>query len=315
MASTFHDSALGTRDATGGALATTDALTVTAGDLVWGIAKWEANDGASMTMDTGAATPQFNTANDKQIGSGTGFASQTFWWIATSTGTINPRMVPSSNVDFSQIRAMSFTPSAFKSLTKGAVNTNTGSSTTPTSGSASIIAGGVVVGGMGLFGSNTLTPGTGWTEPAEFNVSTTAHAEYRLPTSAGSFNADGTLSGSIQWTDQIAVFDEIGLTITLVSPWLMYDTQTGVLVQGILFGASQGTGSVTISPSDNVADAGAVTQTVTAWADTSISFTAVRGSLGTGTLYLFATDGSGNSNASGYPVQFVGSARLAWTKA
>ena len=103
-------------------------------------------------------------------------------------------------------------------------------------------------------------------------------------------------------------------TVTVVSPWLIYDTQTGILVLGTTFEASQGTGTVIISPTDDVADAGAVTQTVTAWADTSITITAVRGSLGTGTLYLFVTNNTGDSNASGYPVKFVTSAKLAWTR-
>jgi hypothetical protein len=38
----------------------------------------------------------------------------------------------------------------------------------------------------------------------------------------------------------------------------------------------------------------------------------VRSTLGQGTLYLFVTNNSGDSNASGYPVQIIGSGSLAW---
>jgi hypothetical protein len=48
-----------------------------------------------------------------------------------------------------------------------------------------------------------------------------------------------------------------------------------------------------------------VTQTVTSWSDTSITITAVKGSLALSTnLYLFVEENTGNSNASGHVVQF-----------
>lgn len=50
----------------------------------------------------------------------------------------------------------------------------------------------------------------------------------------------------------------------------------------------------------------AVEQTVTAWGDTQITFTADQDTLGAGVgLYLFVENDSGNSNASGFPVQFT----------
>lgn len=85
---------------------------------------------------------------------------------------------------------------------------------------------------------------------------------------------------------------------------LVHAGQTGVVITGTGFGASQGAGSVKISPSNNVADGGAVTQTVTAWSDTSITITVVPGGLSLDTnLYLFVTNNDGNSNASGMVVQ------------
>lgn len=87
--------------------------------------------------------------------------------------------------------------------------------------------------------------------------------------------------------------------------------ETGITITGTNFGASQGSGSVKISPTDNVADSNAVTQTVTAWSDTSITFTCVRGSLALNTnLYLFVTSDGAYSNASGHVVQIAGTRKL-----
>ena len=65
-----------------------------------------------------------------------------------------------------------------------------------------------------------------------------------------------------------------------------------------------------ISPTDNVADPDAITQTISGagWSDTSIEFTAVK-NYGQYTLpsntncYLFVTNNSSQSNASGHVVQ------------
>lgn len=82
------------------------------------------------------------------------------------------------------------------------------------------------------------------------------------------------------------------------------DAETGISITGTNFGATQGAGKVWISPTDNVNDAQRVEQTVTAWGDTSITFTAVRGILGRGTYYLFVVNNGGSSNASGRAVTF-----------
>lgn len=83
-----------------------------------------------------------------------------------------------------------------------------------------------------------------------------------------------------------------------------YAGQTAVTIVGTNFGASQGTGFVKIAPSDNIADAGAVSQTVTAWSDTSITITVVKGSLSLDTnLYLFVKNNAGASNSAGKVLQ------------
>lgn len=68
-----------------------------------------------------------------------------------------------------------------------------------------------------------------------------------------------------------------GLTITSVTPSTFDSGVEGIVIAGTGFGASQGSSTVTI---------GSTAQTVTAWSDTSITFTSVRGSesMGAGTL-------------------------------
>lgn len=207
--SSFHDSALGDNDASGTTLPTTDGLAVTVGDKVWGIAKWEGDGTETCTMDTGASTPQFSIANANLDGAGGAISSCTFHWTATATGTINPRMVTSVATSFRRIEAISVTPAAGKTLELGAVNAAIGTSSTPSAGAASATAAGVSFTGFGLFGSRTLTPGSGWTEPAEFNPSRPIHSEYQLQSGAGSLTGNGTLDSSIEWTAQLAIFNEV----------------------------------------------------------------------------------------------------------
>jgi hypothetical protein len=104
--------------------------------------------------------------------------------------------------------------------------------------------------------------------------------------------ADGTVGGAAP-------------TITDAGDGTFTNGETGIVITGTNFGASQGTGSVKISPTDNVADAGAITQTVTAWGATSVTITAVRSTLALNTpCYLFVTADGNYTNASGLPVSF-----------
>ena len=86
--------------------------------------------------------------------------------------------------------------------------------------------------------------------------------------------------------------------------------EVGVTITGTNFGSSQGTGFVKISPTDDINNANAVTQTVSGtWTDTSIPITIVRGSsvplpLFTN-LYLFVQNDSASSNAAGYVHQLT----------
>jgi hypothetical protein len=92
----------------------------------------------------------------------------------------------------------------------------------------------------------------------------------------------------------------------------VYDGQTGVVIAGAVFGAAHtGTADVIISPTNNIADAAAVTQVQTAWSATSVQITANLASFGFFTnLYLFIRNSSGASNASGFVIQREARARL-----
>lgn len=210
---TLHDTALVNGDGTSvTTISTADALAVTAGDLVFAQVKWEGSTGATANMDTGASTPAFTSINANLSHSNGQLHCQTFAWIATSTGTVNPRAVFDFAREWVSIRAFSITPTASKNFNLSLVNVNAaqGTSTTPSAGSASAGAAGAAFATFGLYGSVTLTPGTGWTQPAEFSASDADKAEYRLQTGAGSLTGDGTLSGGIEWVAQLAIFDEEG---------------------------------------------------------------------------------------------------------
>jgi hypothetical protein len=77
------------------------------------------------------------------------------------------------------------------------------------------------------------------------------------------------------------------------------------VITGLGFAQTQGTGSVIISPTDDVNDAAAVTQTVTSWATNSVTFTAKQvAMLVNAQCYLFVKSSFGLANASGWPVTF-----------
>lgn len=76
-----------------------------------------------------------------------------------------------------------------------------------------------------------------------------------------------------------------------------------VNIDGTLFGSSQGSGSVKISPSNNVADSGAFTASVNSWADTQINITMPGVSPLLTNMFAFVTNDLGLSNATGYTIQ------------
>lgn len=80
------------------------------------------------------------------------------------------------------------------------------------------------------------------------------------------------------------------------------DKDTGVVITGSGFEASQGTGKVEIGDNADYATANKVEQTVTGWGDTSITITADLGAQSPGAKWLFVTNDSAERNDPGFAV-------------
>ncbi len=119
---------------------------------------------------------------------------------------------------------------------------------------------------------------------------------------------DGGTNNDIEWAAQLIDISGLGAVGTvevadITTPVGHADAET---ISGSGFEAAQGTGSVVISPADDINDVGAVTQTIDSWANTSIGITVARGALNLDTnLYLFVKNDSGDSNTSGFVIQIV----------
>jgi hypothetical protein len=146
-------------------------------------------------------------------------------------------------------------------------------------------------------------------EPGTWNFSSTADTTYssglvglfaRNPNGVKTFTRFGVgTAGDAAPTSATST-----PTISSVSDATIEPGQTGVVITGTGFSSSGNT--VRISPTNNVADAGAVTQTITAQSTTSITITGVKGALAFETgAFLFVTNNASASNASGTSVQFV----------
>jgi len=94
--------------------------------------------------------------------------------------------------------------------------------------------------------------------------------------------------------------------ILSLSDTSLYDGQLAVEITSAgPFNASQGTGKVIVCPTNDVLDVNAVEQTVTAWFNTSITFTAVRSTIDYNTnVYLFVVNSDGHSTDSGTLITF-----------
>jgi hypothetical protein len=126
-----------------------------------------------------------------------------------------------------------------------------------------------------------------------------------LDSTVGSYTLTPFNSPTAGATEPADISGVVTPTITNAGDELFDDGETGITITGTGFGASQGSGSVRISPTDAVGNGSAVVQTVTAWSDTSSTFTASKGALSASTnYYLFVTNGTSQSNTSGYVVQF-----------
>ena len=91
--------------------------------------------------------------------------------------------------------------------------------------------------------------------------------------------------------------------ITLVTPSQLYDTLSGVVLQGSNFGSNRGQGIVELNSSINGTGVSSL-QGVTSWGDSSITINVVRGLVPLGTAYLFVRNDSG-LRSIGYGITLV----------
>jgi hypothetical protein len=207
---TLNDTALASNDASGTTLSTDDALNVTAGDLVVAGVKFEGAT-TTVTFDTGGSTPVFSVANAVFHHAATNdLNGATAYWIATSSGTVTPRVVLGASRAFRKLKAYSFTPAGGTTLQLGNVAaTEQVATDTPSAGSAAATAAGVAVVFFQCYGSEALTPGTGWSEAAEFDITDAQTTEYQLQTGAVTLTGDGSFGvGSEDVISQMAIFNQ-----------------------------------------------------------------------------------------------------------
>ena len=110
-----------------------------------------------------------------------------------------------------------------------------------------------------------------------------------------------------------ALFSTTSSIVTVTNVPDLYGNNVAT-VTGTGFGTNRGSGQVYIAPTDSIADANKVAQTILSWSDTSIVMTVARGNLNYNTnLYLFVVKDGGAANSSGYVVQIKSGITLTWT--
>lgn len=142
----------------------------------------------------------------------------------------------------------------------------------------------------------TLTPLTNYTSANSISSATPAFQHcvvYRDTTTAAAFTPGWTMSAAAQWEVLGFVIKGTTSAPTITGVSTATPNRSGSLViTGVNFGASQGTGSVSLG--------GTTPQTVTAWADTSITITVGRGAnkYGVAESLIVTVNGGATSNTS-----------------
>jgi hypothetical protein len=193
------------------------------------------------------------------------------------------------------------------SVSQGAAAASGTSESQSSGGAPSVTLSPVVVGGvMVAIGANRVAAAwnsltAGWTEQFDETQGSAGMLFATADIDATSETVSTADPGEHAFA-AIALSPITGVTITDAGDELYANGETGIVIDGTGFSGSGNT--VKISPTNNVADGAAVTQTITAQGTTQITFTVVKGSLSLYTnLYLFVTNGSAQSNASGRVVQ------------
>lgn len=303
----------------------THSLAVTAGDWIVVVAGYNRVSAVAMSLSDTAGNSW------SQVGTEIDVPSSDDWWEvwmakATTTGTITITINYSPGSAYPGIWAAAI--SGLKSDTplvdwsnnaQASPGTGTGAINSGTAKNSSANPNLVLAFAQGS-GNSAPNTTTGWTDLGKFwtydgDTTGSLRVVHKRTTSAASQQATFTAAsglGSDSYSAFMLILEEdVGggggaPTITDAGDELFNPGETGVSVTGTNFKASQGSGKVWLSPTDNVSDASRVQQTVTGWSDTSVVLTVAAGSLPRNTnLYLFVVNDDGQANAAGYVVQIA----------
>lgn len=246
--------------------ATSAGFNLSTGRLVAVRVKWEAANGTCTVADTAGNT---YTPATKQRDATHEISTQWFYCLSTTFGNASniwTATLPTGSL-YRDIVAFIYTPGGIASFIgeSGAAQVSADTHAV----SAAITAGTLAVCGGSENVGQAATPDSGWTEQSDVAANAT-HSFDRIDAPGGTVTPGFTFATSTAWTIAGITFSDAGTgpVITGLSTGTPSPGDS-LVITGTAFGASQGAGSVTI---------GGVTQTVTAWADTSITVTVVRGS-------------------------------------
>lgn len=278
----FHDTAKGFNNASGTSVGTTDTLAVTAGDLIYVCCKWEGANGAVATVSDGVDT--YVEATAVQNHTNNDLHERTLWTTASTTGSRTITFNLGAARVWRYVAAISFTPAANRTWSLGNTSQGTPNNTAAFSaGTAAYTGAGVAMVFNGIYGSRTLTGGSGWTVPAELTTDLIT-GEYQLIASgSGSLTGDGDHGAGVEWLSHMAIFNEVAATVAVGSRAKKKSRRPGTTAPGNVgqFVKSRRDFSTFSTPASGVVGTGAVGTVAPA---VSVALTGVAGTGAVGTV-------------------------------
>lgn len=284
MPAAFVQSKLTRQTASATTTAATFTSNVTAGNLIAVMASWDGGIGvlSGITDSLGNTYTAVNNVSDG--GNPNHYAT---WYAKNITGgacTVTVTYTSSRPITLLEVVEISGVDTTAP-LDKSAIQLQA----TPGTGANAVTSGSVTTttDGQFIFGcsiatgsfTQTYSVGTGFTSIDNVGTSVSDRAlicEYQIQTSAGAIAATATQTNNQNVVTAIMTFKAVaGPTVTSVSTGTPREGAS-LTITGTAFGASQGSGDVKIN---------GVAQTVTAWADTSITVTVVLGTNKFGAAY------------------------------
>lgn len=278
----FHDTAKGFNNASGTSVGTTDALAVTAGDLIYVCCKWEGANAAIATVTDGTDT--YVEATAVQNHTNNDLHERTLWTTATTTGSRTITFNLDAARTWRYVAAISITPAASRSWSLGNTSQGTPNNTAAFSaGTAAYTGAGVAVVFNALYGSRTLTGGAGWTVPTELTTDLITGEYQIIASGSGSLTGDGDHGAGVEWLSHMAIFKEVAAVVPAGSRAKKKSRRPGTTAPGNVgqFVRSRRDFSTFSTPASGVAGTGAAGTVVPG---TSVALTGVAGTGAAGTV-------------------------------